>query len=304
MIDIVAYLSDRGIQFRRANERNISMQCPFCGDDTGRFTVSVNPEKPVFNCWRGRCGRRGDWVGLVMAVGKLFYPEAYDLVYGTISLSAPKPIVKDTERHVAIDLPPSFGWTPKARMYLRRRGVSDSQAKEAGAYYCNVYPYEDRIVFPIALDGIPVSFQARAISDSAPLRYRAPLDSDMGMCLYNYDGIKKGEVILVEGIFDALRLMRDELNVVATFGKKVSEYQVQLLKRKGVSSVCLMYDADAAVAYESIAVKLNSYFNLSYCLLFGGDPAECTNLAPVLDSKCESLDEFYRLQLKRKFGAK
>lgn len=89
--------------------------------------------------------------------------------------------------------------------------------------------------------------------------------------LYNYDAVIEDvtdTVILVEGVFDCISLVRKldlydnhRIAVVATFGKKISEAQIYKLQSKGVRTVVIGYDGDALAAINTAAAMLNEYFD-------------------------------------------
>lgn len=90
--------------------------------------------------------------------------------------------------------------------------------------------------------------------------------------LYNYDSIVEQEtdtVILVEGIFDVVALVRKldlydnpNIAVVATFGKKISLTQIYKLQVKGVRTVVIGYDGDAVAAIKQTATEMAPYFEV------------------------------------------
>lgn len=76
-------------------------------------------------------------------------------------------------------------------------------------------------------------------------------------------------VIIVEGVFDVIALTR-KLNlyqnhsvaVVATFGKKISDTQIYKLQSKGVKTIVIGYDGDAAEAIKKTGDMLIEYFDV------------------------------------------
>lgn len=63
--------------------------------------------------------------------------------------------------------------------------------------------------------------------------------------LYNYNRVEQGRtdtVFIVEGIFDAARLIQRGLDAVAIFGTNISEQQVYLLSRLPQDEICICLD--------------------------------------------------------------
>lgn len=112
-------------------------------------------------------------------------------------------------------------------------------------------------------------------------RYNNSTDNEFSKLLYNIDAIDEYEtdtVILCEGCFDAIALVRKldlydypKIVPVATFGKKISETQIYKLQSKGVKTVVLGYDSDAADTTSHIAIQLDKYFDVYIADLSSAD---------------------------------
>jgi DNA primase len=115
--------------------------------------------------------------------------------------------------------------------------------------------FQHRVIFPIHnAQGQVVGFTARALSADAGAKYINTTETPLyikGQILYNYHralrSIKeKRQVILVEGVMDALALDQSGYdNVVASLGTALTKEHVRLL-RSAASQVVLCYDADEA----------------------------------------------------------
>ena len=88
MINIVEWMELEGERYDWANRSNITMDCPFCGKGKGHFTVSIDKERPFFNCYK--CGASGNWVMFVSTLKRIPFSEAQSIVYGSFSLSSGK----------------------------------------------------------------------------------------------------------------------------------------------------------------------------------------------------------------------
>lgn len=137
------------------------------------------------------------------------------------------------------------------------------------------------LVFPVVFAGTPVAWQGRRINSKRNPKYvssDAIADWVWPLGDEQLSQVKQhAKVTLVEGVFDALGLWRINTPAVCTFGKKISNKQVNLLKHLGVKSVNLMWDADAAVTsaerirlgarklrgeIESTALRLKNLFDV------------------------------------------
>jgi len=114
--------------------------------------------------------------------------------------------------------------------------------------------FHDRLMFPIFdVAGHPVGFGGRILGDGEP-KYLNSADSDVfskRKLLYGLNwakqAVRKAErLIIVEGYFDAIRLMLAGIaEVVAPMGTALTEQQAALI-RKYTKNVFLLYDSDQA----------------------------------------------------------
>lgn len=114
--------------------------------------------------------------------------------------------------------------------------------------------FRNRLMIPLTAGGQVVGFCARALSDEDPPKYLNSPETPTyhkGSFLFALDLARRevgpdGELILVEGQFDAISLHQAGLkNTVATSGTALTPEQAALLRRV-VSRVALTYDGDAA----------------------------------------------------------
>lgn len=122
--------------------------------------------------------------------------------------------------------------------------------------------FEDRIVFPLR-DGTNKirAFIGRLIHTNYGQRYDIkPHGATLPLFPYNYQPYN-GEIILVEGIFDALNLIDHGIkNVVALMGvngisEKNYREKVTQFKLKGVTKILLMLDSDEAGRKQTEQLK-------------------------------------------------
>ena len=114
--------------------------------------------------------------------------------------------------------------------------------------------FRDRLIFPIYdAAGHPVGFGGRILSDGEP-KYLNSADSEVFSkrnLLYGLNWAKQairkaGRLIIVEGYFDAIRLMLAGIaEVVAPMGTALTEQQAVLIRRY-TKNVFLLYDSDQA----------------------------------------------------------
>jgi len=132
------------------------------------------------------------------------------------------------------------------------------------------------VIIPVYSEGVMRTFVARRLSNEEP-RVLYPDDSQPSHALFNIDNVKTGVVFLVEGVFDALKIGDA---AVASLGTNLSAYQRDLLRRKGVKTVFLLWDGDppGRAGATHVAEQLHAArFEVRLSLLpYGKDPASAT----------------------------
>lgn len=159
---------------------------------------------------------------------------------------------------------------------LKKYGIGTSYKKGNMAYRC---------VCPIFSDDYKyvVGYSGRTIQDSKPKWLHSNFKS--GHNLYNIwfakTSIKqKKSVILVEGIFDVLRLEEAGIrNSVSTFGLNIGQVQERMFQKMGVQNIIFGFDNDGAAskAIEAIQKKYEMYYNFHIMTPPKKDWAECSS---------------------------
>lgn len=141
----------------------------------------------------------------------------------------------------------------------------------------------NRVCFPVKDDnGMVVGASCRALGNEKPKWKHYPANISTGLLLWGIDTIDITYDIcfLVEGIIDVIQLRNLGIqNVVCTFGANITKHQIELLIKKGITNVVLMYDNDEAGnrATEKFIDKYRYLFNVKVADLFSvnvKDPGE------------------------------
>lgn len=170
------------------------------------------------------------------------------------------------ERQISRDVAEEFalGFAPREiglmRTYMNTLGFDDARLLEAGLLIQNDQESEprprfrNRLMFPILdVAGRHVGFGGRLIG-AGDVKYLNSSESPVfskGKLLYGLNrsrnAIRRADrALIVEGYFDAVRLMAAGIEeVIAPLGTALTEMQVTLL-RKYSRNVFLLYDSDAA----------------------------------------------------------
>lgn len=244
----------------RSSGNAVVDRCPFCGR-AGKLEIKIGKGKRfgLWNCWT--CRTRGGAVALIAEVEGISFKAAARIVKGRRSDlvdEEPEELDEDLDARLVIPLPDEF--VPcydeaadkfTIPVYLRDRGVSRPIMRRFGIGFCNDGPYARRVIVPVRCDGSE-TFVARHVSDGRP-PYLTPGITGAPRLLFGFDLVEPGtDLVLVEGVFDALRLIRFGFTAVATLGKVITEDQATLVRRLAPRSITLALDPDAiADAHEA-----------------------------------------------------
>lgn len=159
-----------------------------------------------------------------------------------------------------IDLPgspfngPSLSGAATA-LYARSRGLSQLVLSACKFRYAASLPVlgTDKtiqgpfLITPVCLGGRPVSYQGRRINNNEPRYVSGPVISNWlwpldGTLLNTYSG---DQLFLVEGVFDALGFLAMGYSAVCTFGKSLSDAQIELITELSPNELVFAWDLDA-----------------------------------------------------------
>ena len=258
--------------------------CPLCGSNKGKFYINVG-DGPKRGSWLSHCCHdEGGPLKLVMAVEQLSEIEARALirleaaerplfVQAQLPQEAPKPLC---------DALPEPSWPAVESMSImvgrQRRLLSDrlltqpvidrwglkvtgSETTYGGE---RRWDLDHRLVLPVLdQDGQLLSWQARDLTGSKSKKYVFPANAAATNTLLGWQrGVtgSLGFLLIVEGFFH--KVAWDRLGgamaaaTVASFGKKLTHAQIELLIASPAKDVLLGWDLDAIPEMCALAVKL------------------------------------------------
>jgi len=141
----------------------------------------------------------------------------------------------------------------------------------------NKYFTSKRLTIPIKLYGEIIGFTMRKIKDDddSPKYYnisKTPFEK----WLWNFN-FKMKEVVICEGVFDAMTVQEYGHDAVATLGTSISKERIQNVLKK-VKKVYLMFDNDDAGKTAVERFFFNNTLNIEgyVCELKNKDPDECS----------------------------
>jgi len=153
----------------------------------------------------------------------------------------------------------------KILFYLNKRKISEAIVKKFNMGYILDVKFKDRVVVPVYnVNGELEWYEGRMITDGKPKYYRSK-GVERNRNLFNInEAIKnKDYVILVEGIFDTIRLVEYGYNSVCSFGIHVS--MEQLIQLHHFDLVYLCYDGDKA-GRRALSNFRQQYNKINYSL--------------------------------------
>lgn len=235
--------------------------CPKCNHHKRK--LSINVEKGVFKCWI--CDYSGTKVSqLVRRYAPSYYAD-YRQLEGEIDIAKYDTIFAEhvPEPPQIIDLPENFQTLTgkKTRLkrraldYLYSRGFSDKDILTWKIGFCDYGEYQDRVIIPSFDDDGNVNFfVGRSYTDDW-MKYKNPqVSKDIIFNDLNIDW--EDEVILVEGVFDAMKCKNAIPLLGSTLREKSRLFQ-KICERK--PDIYLALDEDVKNKEFSIAKKLKEY---------------------------------------------
>lgn len=269
---------------KKATKGNVSGNCPFCGKE-GHFYIHL--QKGLWDC--KKCGEDGNFFQ---------YLDKLNLLH-----------LFGEQKPVGITIPSLFEdekqeeLKPLEPLVIKHRRVfeDDYLEKERGfnvddfeRYYVfktvkfirgrNIW--KNYICFGVFQGGEMVGFLGRSKKKYWEPKWKNS-DNDFSLMLYGLDEITRYTkiAILTEGVTDKIAVDKklelynqNSIKAVSTFGKKISEEQIRLLKYKGIEVVIITYDSDALYKVKEIAFELEVHFKVKICVLPYGDPDEVSTV--------------------------
>lgn len=265
--------------------RNLYAKCPKCGHHEFGISLSQNHR---FGCFRkSKCGFAGNIKTLLRFLGRedILNDKESVSIFESIELNFAK-------KKKNVELPtiePPFGWKRQYdNDYLKSRGVTNFQFEK---YKIGTSLFKKGYVtILIEMNNevkgyITRSYKSKLWHDKyGGRRYDNSL-TDFSKLLMGYDEVIRDEtvtVILVEGFLDKLsvdtHLELDYSNWIkccCTFGGKISNDQLRLLRHKGVRQLIVLFESDIREITRGLGEEASIYFDVKIGQLpIGKDPNE------------------------------
>jgi len=250
VFDWQRFLDGHGISSTRdrrySGPHRVSIQCPFCGDDTG-FNLGIDVRSGFWHCWResvagshsGRspyrlieqllgCSR--ETARVIVTAGESILANDYTFASDIDRMLGR--VTQVTAAAVTLEFPQGYRLIDSSLRakrlyypYIQSRGYTESQTdwlvKTFRLHYAVRGPFSYRVIFPVYYRNKLVTWTARAIDDNT-LRYRtlshnsetaAQTGTPLAVMsikdtLYDFDRAHYGggTLVITEGVFDSMRI--------------------------------------------------------------------------------------------------
>lgn len=288
-LNIESFLRRQGLDVFSTEGGEIHVRDPRCDDRKPRLYINLRTKRWICH----RCQHKGmDAISCVRYLLRVDEYEAIRLIAQASDSLSLAPDVDEPRRRTQdngkIDFP--SGWKPlilpmdvKSEPYWRYlidRSITPTMVMsyEMGYVRRGYYHYErdgekrqyavkNRIVLPIDIFGVRRGWVGRTIVKDLEPKYLNPPDLHMSRLLFNLDNVLRhgtNRVVLVEGVFDALRIPDQ---AVCTFGKKLSREQASILDEAGFDEWVFCYDGDAIADARRFAEMAPFYVSCLYAEL-------------------------------------
>ena len=292
--DIEGWCKDNIDRARLNSSGQIVGTCPWCGK-SDRFYVDA--EKGHYICFK--CEQAGRFmIGLISQVEGITRGEAQRLIMRSEvefrRKETPQTLIEKilalrgegpgAEPPVDYSLPDEFIPVYKDGLwsfplYLKDRRVKKVTAREWNIGWARRGRYAGRIIIPVECPN-GHSYTARDTTGEQQPRYLNPKGADHGRLLlgWNHQQVE-GDVCIVEGPLDAIKMWQHGIPTVALMGKVLHPEQLaMLLLKPSDAAITVMLDPEEAVAPYKVAEQLMCRFdNVSIATLpMGVDPGSST----------------------------
>lgn len=238
--------------------------CPFCSG-TGKIYINAKSGRGMCH----KCSTGFSPIKFIMAHQGCGYSDAKAILEKGTGWQR---MEEEEPEEDPLWFPPAAAFEGDPAAYLNGRGISEGLRLYARMYYCDqnvqiedrVFWTSKRIIIPIYdREGNPASWQGRDITGRSKIKYLFPPGFRGAEHLYNIHNVQPGKLLVIcEGAFDALGWIRAGVtNVVATFGKKMSELQLSQIAALKPSCLFLAWDSDAAWQKYGFVERSGHLFN-------------------------------------------
>jgi DNA primase len=262
----------------KKSKTNYAFHCPFCNHPKPKLEVDVETnskgENP-FACWV--CGTKGRTVKKLLQLLRLPKTESLQVLQ----------FVKKGSAYEEVDIPPVMlpkeskpllraskesVLANKARNYLNKRGISDTDIRKYNIGYAVDGEYRDRIIIPSYSENGQLNYFITRTIGEAFQKYKIPPIASKDIIFFESLINWNEPVTLCEGVFDAIAIKR---NAIPLLGKFIQPALKKRLLQSDVQEIYIALDSDAQVqAYKHCEELIRMGKQVHIVQLEGKDPSE------------------------------
>ena len=263
-INLIKLLNKLGVKNIKPLDENTMFSCPFHKDDNPSCGIKKNTGQ--YHCFS--CGESGSLIEFIAKIKTISNKEAVQYLSNfagisvgsllissktvfrqlkkMIKLNKKQKVKKEIEYNIELPLNVNDNYYACIQ-YFENRGIDKYTMKKHNITFCTEGFYKNRAIIPIYKpNGSLLTFEARDITGMAEKKVLYPKNTKVNNTLFNFDKVyRHKEVIIVEGLMDALYLDQRGFNVISTYGANISETQEELLSLN-FKKIYIAYDGDKA----------------------------------------------------------
>lgn len=256
--DVLKKVEEMGVHISSIHGDEIVVLCPVHPDHNPSMNISISTGLcHCFSCGYG--GTLQDLERRIVGMERDFTPLSMEKT--PLSRTAPQ-----INEELFSSLPLALGHGEILRRGLTNDSVREWRIKCSGLF----------LIIPAYKDGYVMGYICRSlVSEFAKYLYTKGFSKSS--ILFGADKASSGEVAVVEGAFDAIKVRQSGYSSVAVLGMHASREQINLLGR--YSSVMLLFDNDGAgrIATEKVARELVGKVDVfipNFSLYYSHDPSD------------------------------
>ena len=268
------FLENIGIEVSHVSGEEIQFKCPFHDDKNP--SASFNTTNLVYNCFV--CGG-GSLKYLAKQLGHEYLSEELDKIPpSVVSLERQLMELMD-EKIIDEDIFENNFYKLENQIecpsYLLNR-VEFETILEFDLHICksNKSIYDERIIFPIYSND-KRGYIARDYTEIKPQKYLFP--KNMQKQDYLFGNFKNDAVIIVEGVFDVMKLWEyGYYSCISTMGVTIGDKQAEIIINNGIKDIIIMPDGDGAgMKFVERILEYKDMFNIEAMFsITGKDPCD------------------------------
>lgn len=207
----------------KKSRTNYAFTCPFCNHPKPKLEVNVQTnakgENP-FACWV--CGTKGRTVKKLLQLLRVPRETALQVLQfvrkGLSYEEVDTPTVELPKEYKPLLLASSESiLANKARLYLNKRGITDTDIRKYNIGYAVDGEYQDRIIIPSYSESGQLNYFVSRTIGEAFQKYKMPPTATKDIIIFESLINWNEPVTLCEGIFDAIAIKRNAIPLLGKF---------------------------------------------------------------------------------------